>query len=157
VLVLGMFMAMSGGCGDGGENHGADPVPEGNWLDVGNYDTTWYYDGRYEISTAKELVGLAKLVNDGTTFENETINITGNIDLGDHYWTPISNVLYVTSFRGTLNGRGNTISNLTVLIKETHDEAIIGVNDGTVANVRMTNVVISGANDGLIYTGGLVG
>ncbi|MDR0764745.1 MAG: hypothetical protein LBE65_04035 [Synergistaceae bacterium] len=41
VLVLGMFMAMSGGCGDGGENHGADPVPEGNWTDVGNYDTTW--------------------------------------------------------------------------------------------------------------------
>jgi hypothetical protein len=31
------------------------PDPEGNWMDAGNFDTTWYHEGKYEISTAKEL------------------------------------------------------------------------------------------------------
>jgi hypothetical protein len=61
--------------------------------------------GRYEISTAKELAGLAKLVNDGNTFEGETISVTGNTDLGAHYWTPISNHLFAYLFRGIFDGR----------------------------------------------------
>jgi hypothetical protein len=164
MCMLGLFAVAgsNGGCGGGGDGGGDTPVvePQGNWQDEGNYDTGWYSDKPYEISTAAELGGLAKLVNAGNTFEGETISLMRDIDLGDHYWTPICNHRFTVSFRGTFDGRGNTISNMTILIKETHGTAEIGLagtNDGTVANVRMTDISISGANDGLVWAGGLVG
>jgi hypothetical protein len=170
MCVLGLFAVVSGNGGCGGGGGGGDtpvvepppsrPEPQGSWQDEGNYDVDWYSDKPYEISTAAELAGLAKLVNDGNTFEGETISLTGDIDLGDHYWTPICNHRFTVSFRGTFDGRGNTISNMTILIKEIngHTEiGLVGVNEGTVANVRLTNAAISGANNDLVYAGGLVG
>jgi hypothetical protein len=170
MCVLGLFAVVSGngGCGGGGGDTPVAtpppppprPEPQGNWQDEGNYNTGWYSDKPYEISTAAELAGLAKLVNDGNTFEGETISLVKDIDLGDHYWTPICNHRLAISFRGTFDGRRNTISNMTIRIKETQDMVEIGLfgnNDGTVANVHMTDVSISGADDGLVYAGGLVG
>jgi hypothetical protein len=167
VLLFGIFAMMSGGCGGGGDGDTpvvepppSRPEPQGNWQDEGNYDTGWYSDKPYEISTAAELAGLAKLVNDGNTFEGETISLTENIDLGAHYWTPICNHRFAVSFRGTFDGRGNTISNMTIQIKKMNGYAeigLVGVNDGIVANIRLTDVSISGANDGLVFAGGLVG
>ena len=68
-----------------------------NWIDYA--DTGWYYsadewDGignrTYEISTAEELAGLAKLVNEGTeNFESQIIRLTADIDLAGKDWTPI--------------------------------------------------------------------
>lgn len=44
----------------------------------------------YEISTAEELAGLAKLVNEGTdNFKNATVKLTADIDLSGKDWTPI--------------------------------------------------------------------
>lgn len=42
----------------------------------GSIDTSWYVDNEkdtYEISTASELAGLAKLVNEGTSFGSKTL------------------------------------------------------------------------------------
>ena len=68
-----------------------------NWIDYA--DTGWYdsadeWDGigyrTYEISTAEELAGLAKLVNEGTeNFESQIIRLTADIDLAGKDWTPI--------------------------------------------------------------------
>jgi hypothetical protein len=176
MCVLGLFAVVSGNGGCGGGGGGGDtpvvtppspppsppqkPEPQGNWQDEGNYDMGWYSDKPYEISTAAELAGLAKLVNDGNTFEGETISLVGDIDLGDHYWTPICNHRFTVSFLGTFDGRGNTISNMTIQIKEINGYVEIGLfgkNDKTVANVHLTDVSISGANNELVYAGGLVG
>jgi hypothetical protein len=170
LVVLGVFMLFAGGCGGGGGDTPVvtpppppsppRPEPQGNWQDEGNYDTGWYAVKPYEISTAKELAGLAKLVNDGNTFEGETISITADIDLQDHYWTPISNHNFATPFRAIFDGQGNTISNIAISIEETNRLAIIGFvgnNNGTVTNVRLTDVSISGANDDIVWVGGLVG
>lgn len=74
-----------------------------NWLDANNYDISWYInDGRskYEINTAKELAGLAHLVNnENVTFEYKRIKITDDIDLTENTWQTISD-----AFKGEICG-----------------------------------------------------
>jgi hypothetical protein len=164
-------MLFAGGCGGGG---GGDtpvvtpppptprPEPQGNWQDEGNYDTGWYAVKPYEISTAKELAGLAKLVNDGNTFEGETISVTGNIDLGEHYWTPIGFYLQV-QFSGTFNGYGFEIRNMIVKMEQSDNflfSGFLGHNQGTIEDVHLTDVSVSGNNTGTSggsWAGGFVG
>lgn len=60
----------------------------------GSTDTAWYDNNKdatsYDISTAEELAGLAKVVNDGIdTFEGKTINLMNSLDLNNIKWTPI--------------------------------------------------------------------
>ena len=73
------------------------------WLDnAANYDTSWYLNSSlpYNIDTAKELAGLAYLVNrSGKDFNGETINITADIDLREYDWETIAN-----TFSGTIDG-----------------------------------------------------
>jgi hypothetical protein len=152
VLLFGIFAMMSGGCGGGG---GGTPVveprpePQGNWQDEGNYDTGWYFNTPYEISTAAELAGLAKLVNDGTTFENETISLMRDIDLGDHYWTPIGLVHASSPFLGTFDGRNYTVSNIIMDARNSGSYGgLFGVNLGTIKNVKVRDVLISVNNSG---------
>ncbi len=58
----------------------------------GTIDTEWYTDHEsgtpYTISTAAQLAGLAKLVNEGTDFSGKTITLGADIDLGSKEWTP---------------------------------------------------------------------
>ena len=76
------------------------------------------------ISTPEALVWWAKQVNDGTSFSGYTVNITEDLDLSAHYWTPICTGEY-TEVDGrwtvvdayvlndtTINGNGNTITGL---------------------------------------------
>lgn len=79
----------------------------------------WYTagDAPYQISTGKELVYLAQLVNDGTNFSGKTIKLTADIDLNNQAWTPIGNENGVDAelaFSGTFNGDGYTVSGLNV-------------------------------------------
>ncbi len=85
------------------------------WVDDANID--WYdeQDYNFYLDTPQELAGLAKLVNDGITFEGKTVNIkTGSpINLGvdpSKEWTAIGTSQ--TPFLGTFNGNGNSISGL---------------------------------------------
>ena len=79
----------------------------------------WYTagDAPYQISTGKELVYLAQLVNDGNNFSGKTIVLTADIDLNNQAWTPIGNENGVDAelaFSGTFNGDGYTVSGLNV-------------------------------------------
>ena len=49
----------------------------------GETDTTWYKDTTTEfvLTTAEQLAGLAKLVDEGNTFEGKTIKLDNDIDL----------------------------------------------------------------------------
>ena len=54
----------------------------------GSIDTSWYADNKkdtYEISTASELAGLAKLVNEGTSFNSKTLILKKDIYLNDDF------------------------------------------------------------------------
>lgn len=94
-------------------NSGSSTGSTTTWDDT-TVDTSWYNESsnNFAISTAAQLAGLAKLVNEGNTFSGKNITLDANIDLGGKEWTPIG-----TSgkpFSGTFEGSGKTISNLKI-------------------------------------------
>ena len=86
----------------------------------GTIDTSWYNASQIEftITTAGQLAGLAKLTqsvlpsghinNRHVSFAGKTINLGNDIDLGNINWQPIGD------FNGTFDGRGHSISNLSI-------------------------------------------
>ena len=66
----------------------------------------------YKIRTAAQLALLASKVNGGERYLYKYFDLTGNIDLAGHPWTPIGNK--DNNFGGEFNGKGFSIINLTV-------------------------------------------
>lgn len=84
-----------------------------DWTDY--TDTSWYSDGEtvFHISNAEELAGLAKLVNDGNTFNGSTVYLDADLDLGGREWTSIGYGNNVKNYwGGVFDGQGHTISRL---------------------------------------------
>ena len=90
-----------------------------NWNE--STDITWYNETstEFDINSATQLAGLAKLVNEGTDFSGKTINLSDDIDLygtggeGDvREWTPIGTADH--PFKGNFNGNNHTVSGLTL-------------------------------------------
>ncbi len=111
----------------------------------GSADITWYIDNEnadsYTISTAAELAGLAALVNGtddsgpaGVDFDDKTITLTADIDLGSMAWTPIGTSTKI--FEGTFDGGGHTISGLYIYTTE-ECQGLFGAvgENGTVKNL----------------------
>lgn len=117
-------------------------------------DTDWYTnaadgtgtaDKPYEISTAAQLAGLAKLVNEGNNFSKKTIQLTKDIRLneqdvptGGHEWTPIGK--NPKRFEGTFDGNGHTVSGLYI-----NDTAVIKGLFGRVNNATIKNLIVTGS------------
>lgn len=145
----------------------APVIPETNWLDDGKADTTWYDAAatEYELSTAAELAGFAKLVNEGTNFNGKTVKLAADIDLKDNCWTPIgqTGTSYgaVGYFAGNFDGQGHTIKNL--FIQETNDGehyavGLFGFLDAAAKGKTIGNFTIDGANiKGHHWVGAAVG
>ena len=104
----------------------------------GGSDTEWERDaqGRYIISTADELAGLAVRVNAGEAFNGETFVLTDDINLNNiHDWTPIGTwtgldcggttekELY---FSGYFDGQGHTVSNYYIYYDKDFDTGFFG-------------------------------
>lgn len=135
-----------------------------NVWDGTNIDTTWYdtnsnYNS-YTISTAAQLAGLAKLVNEGTDFSGKVITLGADIDLGGKEWTPIGTVS--NKFQGTFDGDNNTISNLKIDKQELTNAGLFGVlnTPGVIKNVTIHNASINanasaGSLIGSAHTGSL--
>lgn len=136
----------------------------------GTADTTWYNDSTNEftITTAKQLAGLAKLVNEGpdggspVSFQGKTIKLSADIDLGGKEWTPIGwykDKNSAAPFEGTFDGSEHTISNLYINKPNSTHQGLFGYIKGTgytnylVTDLNLTNVNVTGFN----YTGGLSG
>ena len=108
----------------------------------------------FSIGSAAELAYLAQLVNSETTnFNGRTINLTDNIDLaglnGD--WVPIG---ANGEFYGTFDGKGKTISNLSITSDGSNLGLFATVSSGaTVKNVTLADVNITGN----AAIGGIVG
>lgn len=123
-------------------------------------DISWHNDSdtEFTIDSAKQLAGLAKLVNEGTTFKDKTIKLGNNIDLEGKEWTPIGSMTVDHgSFKGVFDGDGHTISNLNVecagqglgLFAYTTGNAVI-------KNLTLNNVTVK-STDNSNYVGGVVG
>ena len=130
-----------------------------NW--DGSADTSWYdgheTDTEYHITTAKQLAGLAQLVNTdpGTTnFAGKTFYLDNDLDLSGHEWISIgtgrggSDPEY--SFCGVFDGQGHVISNLY-----SHESDIEGADEshnllrnalfGSVYNGEVKNLGVADA------------
>lgn len=95
------------------------PVLPDEW--DGTADTSWYNDTdtEFTLDTAEQLAGLAKLVDDGITFEGKTITLDKDVDLyavdedGNQIgFNPIGHSSNGKSFNGTFDGQDYQITNL---------------------------------------------
>ncbi|MBQ2823258.1 MAG: hypothetical protein IJF18_01605 [Oscillospiraceae bacterium] len=121
----------------------------------GSVSTSWYTGKKtsYDISTASQLAGLAKLVNSGKSMAGVTINLTADIVLNDttnwenwyskppkNVFTPIGHtgnpVKGYYPFAGCFNGNGHSISGLYV--KSYQHAGLFGY----ISNSLVTQVII---------------
>src|SRR5690554_7508331 len=91
----------------------AQDLPETQWTD--NADTSWYDESldTFEISDAASFAGISVLVEAGNNFVGKTINLTSDIDLGEHLWLPIGTSVNL-AFQGNVEGNDHEISNIFV-------------------------------------------
>ncbi len=127
-----------------------------NWADRANIE--WYSDStasEYTLSTAEDLAGLASLVNGGTSFEKKIIKLGNDIDLEGIEWTPIGKS--GSNFKGTFDGNGNTIKNLSITGWGS-DVGLFGfttvgeIKDFTLENASVSGYLDVGAVAGTPYT-----
>ena len=117
-----------------------------DWTDVA--DTSWYDDSEtsFTLSTAEELAGLAKLVNDDTEdFTGCTITLDGNIDRSGKTWTAIGTAAH--PFKGTFDGGNKTISDMTIhgVVAQTNDADNTAGLFGTVSGAAIKNITVKDA------------
>ena len=119
------------------------------WFDETTYATT----GKFTVSNAQEVAGLATLVNGGYNFENKNIEITykkagaddkAEIDLSEAgNWTPIGNT-WGNEFKGIITGAvknkdGSAAAGETLVIKGlTLNEQFNAVKNGYLINCSST-------------------
>lgn len=148
----------------------------------GSVSTSWYTGKKteYNISTASQLAGLAKLVNSGYSMEGIVINLTADITLNDtknvenwykdppkNKFTPIGctgdPINGYAPFAGIFNGNGHSIKGLYVNNYKT--AGLFGyLYCGCVSNVIIKNGLVIGYDDGKTewinrgcYAGGIAG
>ncbi len=96
---------------------------DGTTIDVSWYNTN---DTEFTLTEGAQLAGLAAIVNGTATgitadaFTGKTVILGADIDLGGKDWFPIGTTSGAsTKFDGTIDGRGHTISNLTINFSST--------------------------------------
>ena len=129
----------------------------GGWTDGGSESGTaedlGYFiqdDGSYTVYTANGLKEWAEAVQTDPTIN---CTLTADINLTGKEWTPIGD--NDNRYTGTFDGGNYTITGLTVNQEGTNYVGLIGFigSDGTVKNVKLENVNITGS----YYVGGVVG
>ena len=110
----------------------------------------------YQIADGAQLAYLASEVNKGQTYENSYFVLTADIDLAKHDWTPIGNSFSGLLFRlpdyslfaGNLDGKGHTISNISIGTESSPLESdvfgLFGVTGGKLSNLNLDSVAICG-------------
>lgn len=122
----------------------------------------------WSVNTGAELAWIAQAIN-GTLpttratsapkYNEQTIVLTGNVNLGGHEWVPIGTKS--NHFKGVFDGNGYTVENFT--ITEKHNGGSQAAFFGTVSgSPTFQNVTIAGAQvvypgEGDFYAAGLVG
>ncbi len=134
----------------------------GDWSSNGNYDISWYNKNQTEftLTTARELAGMAYLVNNGyTNFYGKTIKLEDDINLSSKDWIPCG------EFCGKFDGQGHVIEGMVINVTSynSEDEGHIGfwrkIRGATIANLSLKGgISISVQHAGYsLRIGGLVG
>ena len=115
----------------------------------------------YLIEDVDDLKKLAENVNSGEAYANKHFQLTANIDLNNEpNWTPIGTIVYTGEFgrseeryfKGTFDGDGHQIANLTI----TGRNEYVGLF-GYVRNATIQNCNVAGEVSGYNAVGGIVG
>lgn len=114
----------------------------------------------YKIQNVDDLKKLAEKVNGGEAYEGKHFQLTANIDLKNEEWTPIGTIVYTGEFgrseeryfKGTFDGDGHQIANLTI----TGRNEYVGLF-GYVRNATIQNCNVAGEVSGYNAVGGIVG
>jgi hypothetical protein len=164
-LAVGLEVGMMG-CVEEGDENGIIDNGGGN----ANVDTRWYTGNSltYTLTSANQLAGLAKLVNEGNSLTGITIVLGNDISLGAYGilntdfnngrgWAPIGTYTSASNnrpFGGILDGNGKTITGLHVAGSNQNYVGLFGfVDGGTIKNLGVVGVTVSGRE----HTGGLAG
>lgn len=110
----------------------------------------------YQISTGAQLAYLSEQVSGGEEYDGKQFVLNADLNLNHRPWLPIGSLK--NAFRGSFDGQGHTISNLTVADNGTDPRylGLFGVFIGeTMKNLRLHQVKIISAN--ALYTGSLAG
>lgn len=100
----------------------------------------------YTITSEDDLRLFAYSVNNGTTYSGKTVVLMTDIDLHNEYWTPIGKENY--EFKGTFDGNGHTISNLTTGKSWMCDVGLFGfTKEGEIKNLTVHNAKVTGYLD----------
>jgi len=138
----------------------ASAEPSGNWIDYA--DTAFTTDNItvegdvFTIKTAYGLGWMAKDINAGNN-ASKTWMLADDIDLGDHYWTPIG------IFNGNFTGNYHTISNLHLNSNAPclgFFSEVYGDNANVIENLILKNISIretESEEEDEIDVGGLIG
>ena len=128
----------------------------------GTADTSWYNDTdtEFALNKVEQLAGLAELVDAGNTFEGKTIKLSSDLDLyavdenGEQIcFEPIGSYRNDSEFKGTFDGQGYTISNMsqnTWALDNGWEYKDLGlglfgkVRDADIKNLNMDGASISG-------------
>lgn len=116
--------------------------PDCDWHDEFYYedieklaDTSIYNGlGEYHITTAEQLAGLTKLVNEGYSFEGEDIYLDADLDLKGYQWVPIGwyypadngYLWHDFPFDGRFHGENHVIYNLRINEPQHSDIGLFG-------------------------------
>lgn len=138
LVFLMLAVMVAGGCG--GSSDGGSAIFSGG---------SGTAEDPYRIANAANLLAFAASVNDGTRdgYSGRHVRLISDIDLKGVEWTPIGNMndyeKQSTFFRGTFDGGGHTISNLTF---ETDSfivgAGLFGVNSGTIRNLNVADSLV---------------
>ena len=112
--------------------------------------------GEYQVSTKEDLQKLAQLVNTNNDTTNVTIYMGADIDLSGVNWTPIGNKSANSNyvFKGTFDGNGHVVKNLTINSNKSHAGLFGGANgSASIKNLGVENASVVGGS----YTGILIG
>lgn len=117
----------------------------------------------YTLKTADQLRAFAGSLSEHIDYKDTYIELTNDIDISDKEWTPIGNSSY--AFNGSFDGKGYTISGMSVGSAETAKQlsegenyigffSILGTN-AVVKNIKLTNVIINVTYNASAYAGGI--
>ena len=171
-----MYWTVNVVCTGGGGNSGTpDTGFSDSWTSNGNYSISWFDNSKtvLHISNAKELAGLAYLVNNGySDFSGKTVKLDADIDLDGKNWPTIGDG-YNTYFKGNyFDGQNHTISGIYIVSqndKQKHYGFFSLLSYSSIKNLRLQGKVsIEKSNpmnqgfdtynfNGYSFIGGLVG
>lgn len=118
----------------------------------GTVDSSWYNeeDTEFTLTSAEQFASLIELVDGGNNFEGKTVKLSSDLDLDKLLFDPIGSYRKDAAFKGTFDGQGHTIKNLSQNTWELNNGYYYGDLGlglfGKVENATIKNLTVDGAD-----------